>query len=134
MELRVKRKFFGENYTIGELLIDGEYFCDTLEDTVRPFGKNGEGKIAGQTAIPIGTYRVAMTYSQRFKRVLPQVLNVPFFEGIRIHPGNTAEDTHGCILVGKNSEKGKVLESKATFDRLFTILNNNRGDLMIKIF
>ena len=106
--VEVKRTFKGEEYTIGKLYIDGHYFCDTLEDKVRP---NGE-KIYGKTAIPAGTYKVKMTWSPRFKRYLPEILNVPNFTGVRIHSGNTAAETEGCVLLGLNKVKGKVLNSK----------------------
>lgn len=128
MKLTVKRIFNNDKYSIGRLFIDGVYECDTLEDPVRDLNKDGdsndagEGKIWGNTAIPYGTYKVSITYSNRFKRELPLLLNVPHFEGIRIHPGNDAVDTHGCILVGKNTEKGKVTQSKITFDKLFSKL------------
>lgn len=107
MKVEVKRTFKGTEYTIGQLYIDGAYFCDTLEDTVR----NGE-KIAGKTAIPSGTYKVKKTMSPRFKTVLPEILNVPNFTGVRIHSGNTAKDTDGCLLLGLNKAKGAVLCSK----------------------
>lgn len=98
MELRLERFLIGEKATIGRLLIDGEKFCYTLEDQIRPKGV----KVYGQTAIPEGRYQVTMTWSPRFKLVLPLVNDVPGFEGIRIHSGNTADDTEGCILVGYN--------------------------------
>lgn len=122
MKLRLERIFKGENYTIGRLYIDDIYFCDTLEDTIRSIDENGNGKIYGKTAIPSGKYNVVMSMSDRFKRVLPLLQNVPHFEGIRIHSGNTHEDTHGCILVGKNTEIGKVTSSRIT-----------EGDLMAKL-
>lgn len=109
MKLTLKRTYKAPNYTIGHLYIDGQYFCDTLEDTVRDLIR--EKKIPGQTAIPAGTYHVLVTYSPKFKRKLPILVNVPMFTGIRIHRGNTAKDTEGCILVGKNTEKGKVTGS-----------------------
>lgn len=102
MKVEVKRTFKGTEYTIGKLYIDGHYLCDTLEDTVR----NG-GKIAGKTAIPAGTYKVKKTMSPRFKKVLPEILNVPGFTGVRIHAGNTAIDTDGCLLLGLNKKKGR---------------------------
>lgn len=116
MKLRLERRFLGNSYTIGKLYIDGSYFCDTLEDKVRDLNKNGkfdngEVKIYGETAIPYGTYKISVTYSPKFKRDLPLLENVPNFEGIRIHRGNTAKDTSGCILLGENKEKGKVLNS-----------------------
>lgn len=107
MIVEVKRTFKGTEYTIGKLYIDGDYFCDTLEDTVR-----AGAKIAGKTAIPAGTYKVRKTMSPRFKTVLPEILNVPNFTGVRIHSGNTAKDTDGCLLLGLNKSKGMVLCSK----------------------
>ena len=109
MKVEVKRTYKGSEYTIGKLYIDGHYLCDTLEDTVR----NGV-KIAGKTAIPAGTYKVKKTMSPRFKKVLPEILNVPGFTGVRIHAGNTAIDTDGCLLLGLNKKKGQVLESQTT--------------------
>lgn len=109
MKVEVKRTFKGTEYTIGKLYIDGHYLCDTLEDTVR----NGV-KIAGKTAIPAGTYQVKKTMSPRFKKILPEILNVPGFTGVRIHAGNTAADTDGCLLLGLNKKKGQVLESQTT--------------------
>lgn len=106
-KVEVKRMFMGSEYTIGKLYIDGAYFCDTLEDTVR----TGE-KVYGKTAIPAGTYKVKMTWSPRFKRYLPELLNVPNFSGVRIHSGNTATDTEGCLLLGLNKVKGRILNSK----------------------
>ena len=127
MKLELKRKFLGETYTIGDLLINGVFFCNVLEDKVRDIDKSGEfdgdeEKVYGETAIPYGTYQIDITYSERFKRLLPLLENVPSFSGIRIHPGNTAKDTHGCLLVGVNSVKGMVTESKKTFDKLFPML------------
>ena len=105
--LNLKRTYPKEKYTIGELYIEGEYYCDTLEDTVR----EPDVKIAGQTAIPYGKYEIIVNRSPRFKRDLPLLLNVPNFEGIRIHRGNTDKDTSGCILVGENKKVGKVINS-----------------------
>ena len=118
MNITVKRIFKGPKYTIGKLSIDGHYFCDTLEDTVRPAGV----KIPGRTAIPAGKYKIKLTESLRFKKLMPRLENVPGFTGVLIHSGNTAEDTEGCILVGKNRVKGKVLDSRETFARLFRLL------------
>lgn len=105
MNLFLQRIAQTPEYTVGRLYIDEKFFCNTLEDTVR------DTKIAGKTAIPEGTYRVVVNRSPKFKRDLPLLLDVPDFEGIRIHRGNTAKDTSGCILVGINSKKGMVLES-----------------------
>ena len=99
-------------YTIGHMYLCNVKFCDTLEDTVR------DVKIKHVTAIPAGTYPIKLTYSPKFKRVMPLIQHVPNFTGIRIHPGNTAKDTSGCIIVGENKLKGMVLNSKKTYDRL----------------
>lgn len=107
MIVKVVRTFKGSEYTIGKLYIDDNYFCDTLEDVVR----SGE-KVYGQTAIPAGKYKVKKTYSPRFKKKLPEILNVPGFSGVRIHSGNTAKDTEGCLLLGLNKTKGAVLCSQ----------------------
>jgi len=114
MRVKIKRIFKGPAYTVGRLSLDGKYFCDTLEDRVRPAGE----KVPGQTAVPAGRYRVALTKSPRFGRVLPLVLNVPGFSGVRIHAGNSAADTEGCILVGFNQVKGRLVASRATLARL----------------
>jgi hypothetical protein len=117
MELRLARKTLTGRATIGELSIDGAFECYTLEDCVRPV------KIKGVTAIPEGRYRVIITHSQRFKRLLPLLLNVPQFEGVRIHPGNAAGDTEGCVLVGRTKGKDFVGESRAAFEKLFARLS-----------
>ena len=113
MELNVKRTDLSENSTIGELSVDSQFECYTLEDTGRPV------KIKGVTAIPAGRYEVIINYSQRFNRQLPLLLNVPDFEGVRIHPGNTAADTEGCILVGQTKSAGFVGQSGLAFEQLF---------------
>lgn len=119
MKLELIRTFKGTEYTIGKLYVGGIYLCDTIEDTVREDGV----KVYGKTAIPDGTYKVMLTYSNKFKKVLPLLLDVPMFEGIRIHSGNTEDDSLGCIIVGQNKEKGKVINSRVTFDKLMAILN-----------
>lgn len=116
MKMLLKRRFLGDNYTIGTLFINGERFCDTLEDKNRDINRNGkfdgkEKKVQGETCIPFGTYKVTLNLSPRFKRPLPRLLDVPNFEGVLIHRGNTAKDTEGCILVGENKVKGKVINS-----------------------
>lgn len=102
------------NYTIGRLSIEDEYYCDTLEPTER----EGGVKIMGRTAIPKGVYRILITYSPRMKKKAPLLLNVPNFEGVRIHAGNTYNDTEGCILCGFNTIVGKLTQSKKTTDAL----------------
>lgn len=118
MELKLIRKIFADQYTQGELFVDGEFNCHTLEDCDRHL-EEGNEKIHGQTAIPIGTYDVVIDKSVRFCRLMPHVLNVKGFDGIRIHSGNTADDTEGCILVGLHAGKGTVLESRLAFVPLF---------------
>ena len=132
MKLEHKRRFLGESYTIGSLSIDGKKFCDTLEDKVRDLNKNGvfdgdEKKVYGETAIPYGTYDVVVDYSPKFKRELPRLQNVRHFEGILIHRGNTAEDSAGCILVGENKVKGKVINSTPYEKELVRILKEAQG-------
>ena len=101
-----------ETYTIGRLAINGTYFCDTLEPTWRDIGVGRPGrKVMGRTAIPEGRYPLVVTFSPRFKRWLPLLLHVPQFSGIRIHSGNTAADTEGCILPGLNTSRGRVTDS-----------------------
>ena len=119
MELTLTRTEKTKDYTTGRLDIDGTYFCDTLEPTWRSLGPGQPGhKIAGRTAIPDGRYPVVVTYSPRFGRWLPLLLHVPQFEGIRIHAGNTPDDTAGCILVGENRRPGQVLDSRLWERRL----------------
>lgn len=126
-------------YTIGKLYIDGEYFCDTIEDTDRGLTQTmtdaqiKSKKVYGQTAIPTGTYKVIISYSNKFKRQMPLLLNVPGFLGIRIHSGNTEKDTEGCLIVGKNKVVGKVIESKDTYNKLFSILCKANKKEAIKI-
>lgn len=128
MRLELKRIAKRPTYTIGRLYIDGQYFCDTCEDCDRglrddmPLEYIKHAKVYGITAIPTGTYKVSITYSQKFKKNLPLIHNVKGFEGIRIHSGNTADDSLGCVLVGENKAVGKVLNSRATMDRLMPIL------------
>ena len=134
MELKLLRKYLKPSYTIGQLYIEDKYFCDTLEDTVRDLVT--EKKVKGRTAIPAGRYRVVLNWSPRFGKPLPLLLDVPHFEGIRIHAGNTAKDTEGCILVGENRERGKVLNSRATMDMLMQVLisaNNRKEEMWITV-
>lgn len=100
MDLVLKRKQANDEATIGDLWANGNYFCQTLEDPVRDLGPDGSGKVYGKTAIPAGRYKVIIDFSQKFQKQMIHVLDVPFFTGIRIHSGNTPEDTLGCILVG----------------------------------
>lgn len=131
MQLKLKRIFSSPEYTIGKLSVNGVYLCDVLEDTVRilidknkdgDFDDLGEGKIYGKTAIPRGTYDVILTMSTRFKKILPILRNVPGFAGVRIHGGNTIEDTLGCLLLGENKIKGQVINSQKALKKLMDIL------------
>lgn len=130
MEILVKREYKKKDYTIGKMYINGEYFCDTLEDTDRgltqimTLSEIKEVKEYGRTAIPTGRYPIAYTYSQRFKKHLPLLLNVPAFEGVRIHPLNTSKETEGCIGQGicDNPDKDWIRDSRKTFDKFMRIL------------
>ena len=115
LNLVVTRKIFDDVSTIGELSINGVFECYTLEDTVRALGV----KVDGKTAIPLGIYKVILDMSTRFKRIMPHVLDVLGFEGIRIHCGNTDADTEGCLLVGRTEGKDFIGHSKEEFDALF---------------
>ncbi len=115
MELRLTRQILSARSTVGILTFDGQFECYTLEDVVRAPGV----KIFGETAIPAGRYEVVINFSQRFKRMMPLLLNVPNFDGIRIHSGNTAENTEGCILVGLTKGDDQIGESRRAFANLF---------------
>ena len=136
MELTLKRIALKSEYTIGKLYVDGEYVCDTIEDTVRDLDKdgkfaNGEVKIPGKTAIPYGRYEITMkvkspkysnfskySWAKKYDGYLPRLLNVPHFDGVLIHVGNSALDSEACVLVGENKVVGKVINSVNTFRRL----------------
>lgn len=141
MELLLERKYPKSNYTIGNLFLNGKFYCNILEDTVRDINKNGtfdcgEFKISGHTAIPYGEYEVKVTYSPKFRRELPLLLDVKHFEGIRIHRGNTEKDSSGCLLPGENTKKGMVLNStkyELELTKLIKDCNNRREKVIIKI-
>ena len=144
MKLTLKRIARKEGYTIGRLYIDDAYFCDTLEDRERgleqamPLDMIKRIKVKGETAIPTGTYELSMRHiSPKYSRkkafaftggVMPRLLNVPGYEGVLIHSGNTAADSEGCILVGENKAVGKVLNSMATFKALWSVLNQRKSE------
>ena len=116
MNLTLKRLNLTPNYTEGELYVNGVYFCKTLEDTNRDLNKNGqfdnnEKKVYGETCIPYGKYKVILSYSPKFKRELPEILEVPNFQGIRIHRGNKISDTLGCVLCGEKVKNGYLSNS-----------------------
>lgn len=132
MRLELKRTTFTQESTIGELFVDGVFECYVLEDVVR---KPGEAKVYGKTAIPAGDYRLRVTYSNRFRRLLPLLVNVPGGtirfgtgliddRGVRIHSGNTAADTEGCLLVGLDKKTDFVGRSRDAFSRFFPRLQD----------
>lgn len=134
MQLKLNRIFKTNTFTIGELYINEKYVTDTLEDRVRPEGE----KVYGETAIPEGTYEVKLTHSPRFKKILPEILNVPNFSGIRIHTGNSSKDTEGCILVGTwdGEKEDWVSDSKIAFNKLMSLLEeatNNKEKITITV-
>jgi hypothetical protein len=115
VKLELKRTTKTDKSTIGELSIDGKFECYTLEDVVRAPGV----KVDGKTAIPAGTYKVIIDFSNRFQRRMAHILDVPGFEGVRIHSGNKAEDTEGCLLVGQTKDVDFISGSKAAYAVLF---------------
>lgn len=123
MMLELVRRWHTAHATIGELSIDGRFEAFTLEDVERPAGV----KIPGQTAIPRGSYEVTINQSVRFGRQMPLLRGVPGFAGVRIHAGNTHEDTEGCILVGDFREADRILRSRHAFDRLFQKISAELG-------
>lgn len=127
MKIKVDRIYKGESYTIGKMYLNGEYFCDTLEDAIRPV------KIPNETAIPAGTYKVEVTYSPRFKRNLPLLVDVPNYTGIRIHNGSNKDQTSGCILVGFNTSKGILSDSRKVSDQLTNLLESLSEPIEIEI-
>lgn len=124
LNLKLERKWKKEKYTIGNLYVNGVFFSNVLEDTVRGLRQDmtpeeiKKIKIHGQTAIPSGRYEIRVTLSARFRRQLPILLNVPGYAGVRIHPGNTDANTEGCLLPGKNDRVGQVSNSRATMAAL----------------
>jgi len=128
MKLQVIRNC-GATCTMGKLFVNGVFECYTLEDVVRP---NGE-KVAGDTAIPYGEYDVVITFSNRFQRDMPLLIGVPNFSGIRIHPGNTTEDTHGCLLVGQSRDSTAVHNSRLAYDSLYPKIRDaiTRGETVM---
>ena len=149
MELKLKRIARRETYTIGRLYVDGVRFCDTIEDKDRglrqdlPLSVNMSKKVKNETAIPVGRYRVTLgVQSPRMSKnknydfcngYVPRLINVPAYDGVLIHIGNTAKDSAGCILVGENKEVGKVLNSMQTFRRLYEVLKKAQGYIYITI-
>ena len=121
MKLLVQREIISDKSTIGTLYVEGIRECHTLEDKDRRLEEGAE-KVYGETAIPRGMYKVVITYSNRFKKPMPLLLDVPGFSGIRIHPGNDKDDTHGCILVGVGIGQDILYNSRQAYERLFNKL------------
>lgn len=126
INLLVTREEFAEQYTIGSMAVDGEFMYYTLEDPVR------EHKIKGITAIPAGTYKGIVNMSNRFQKMMPVLLDVPGFEGVRIHTGNTAKDTEGCILIGLNKSVSMIYKSRPAFFDLMLRLKGQPFTITIK--
>ena len=136
MEIRIDRAWKKKDYTISRVYVngkrfsDGRNYCNALEDFDRgltsdmPVDKILDAKVPGKTAIPTGTYQVELTWSPRFRKILPHVCAVPGFTGIRIHPGNTEADSSGCILIGRNTAVGKLTESRYWTDLLQREIEN----------
>ena len=114
MELKVVRSIRNETSTLGKMYINDEFFAYTCEDTVRNLNGDRSKKIKGQTAIDAGRYEVVLSFSDHFQKYLPLLLNVPCFDGIRIHGGNTSEDSLGCILIGANSDLKSCISNCAS--------------------
>lgn len=139
MNIQVIRETFTPKSTIGKMYIGGRFFCYTLEDVDRDRNKDGdlndagEQKVYGETAIPRGKYNVTLIMSNRFKVIMPLLNNVPGFEGIRIHNGNTSEHTHGCILVGESKGLDFIGGSKMAFAKLMDILSKTKEPITIEI-
>ena len=121
MEIKVIRNTFTEKSTIGELYIDGKFYCYTLEDRVR--GPK-EPKVYGETAIPAGTYGVIVNHSVRFNQRMMLYLNVPGFDGVRLHAGNSDRDSTGCTLVGLTKSKDFIGESRAAYAKVFPLVRD----------
>lgn len=127
MKLRLIRSYFTELSTVGELYANDTFICYTLEDRIR------EVKIPNETAIPAGVYPVEITWSNKFGQLMPLVSNVPNFSGIRIHWGNTAADTSGCLLLGLERQENRILRSREAYGMFYNILANAGGKATLTI-
>ena len=137
MELKLTRNYQKDTYTIGRLYVEGDLFSNTLEDPVRDYS-DPNFKVYGKTAIPYGEYKVTLEYSPKFSpryggRKVPYLHDVPGFTGILIHSGNDEDDTDGCILVGINTSKGWISQSRSTFLKLLDILEKVPAEEPISI-
>jgi hypothetical protein len=129
MKIKVDRTVFTEMSTISPVSVDGKFFCYSLEDKDRRL-ELGNKKVYGKTAIPRGSYHVTITWSNHFQKYLPLILGVPGFDGVRIHAGNKAEDTEGCLLVGESYSTDMIYDSRSAFNRLFDLIEEslNKGE------
>jgi len=133
MRLTLERDVFSKEWTQGKLLVNDAFLCYTLEDTDRFLEVGEDVKVYGKTAIPRGEYDLVLSMSPRFKKVLPEILKVPFFTGIRIHAGNTVDDTEGCILVGvERHTNGTVTQSVVALKKLMTLMGDGKHTIEIK--
>lgn len=130
MTIRIDRKWKKAEYTISRVYINGRYLgCNALEDTDRgllqamQIAEIQKRKIKGKTAIPRGYYDVKITWSEKYQRNMPLVVDVPGFSGIRLHSGNSAKDTEGCILFGKNDKVGWISDSRYWTDKIYRLID-----------
>ena len=130
MNLELIRYNKNKEYTEGKLYINSIYFCDTLENPDRGLYQNMEYntisklKVDGETCIPYGQYNIFITMSPKFKKPMPLIYPVKYFEGIRIHPGVTVKDTEGCILVGEKESEGTLRDSQEVFEKLMKLMEH----------
>lgn len=117
LNLKLERDVLTPEYTLGKLFLQGQFFCYTVEDAVR------REKVYGKTAIPAGIYKITLTMSNRFKKILPLLHDVPNYAGVRIHAGNTAADTEGCIIIGLNRTENGVASSRLAMDKLMSVFS-----------
>ena len=129
--VKIKRIALKDNYTIGKLYVDGVYICDTIEDKVREL-HTAEDKVYGKTAIPAGTYPADLYFSRKFGYTVVRLFNVPFFEGIYIHKGNTEKDSLGCIIVGYNDRKGWVSKPTVAMNKIVDVLRGRQIEVVVE--
>lgn len=126
MKIEIKRDIKGNTYTAGKMYVDGRHFADTLEPRAIDWSK--EEKTLGKTAIPEGTYKVEMRYSTKFKTQMPYVQNVPHFDGIMLHVGNSVRDSRGCILIGTRTYPSVLTHSRDAVNRLILLMEEHKGE------
>lgn len=131
--IQVSRKIFTDKSTVGDIFFDGEWVANSLEDTIRNI------KVAKHTAIPAGDYKIELRHSNKFNRLMPFLLQVPFFEGVMFHWGNSDIDTEGCILTGHYDEKNPnwISESRKSFENLYSLIEQavkNKEELIASVY